>query len=259
MKKMILILFLGIFLVSCVGFVIATNNGTGNASCHSNNLNLCSNETACNNVNGFWYNGVCNEEEQDEENGTVQVSQSKYREAKRISFYPWQKRNDSECLEGCKCVGAVVSCITETGKTMTIEAGRSGNVITITIDKNRANTSLELEQEQTEQNKTKLRVKLSNGRNAEVKIMPDVASERALERLRLKVCSEANNCSIELKEVGQGNQTRAAYEIQAERHAKLLAMFRLKMQVKTQIDAETGEVISVKKPWWAFLATEPEE
>jgi hypothetical protein len=31
------------------------------------------------------------------------------------------------------------------------------------------------------------------------------------------------------------------------------------MQVSAQVDAENGEVIAVKKPWWAFLASESEE
>ncbi len=113
--------------------------------------------------------------------------------------------------------------------------------------------------QETTQNKTKLKVQLSNGKNAEIKIMPDTASETALKRLRLRVCSEENNCTIELKEVGKRNQTQAAYEIQAQRHAKLFGMFRLKMQTNAQVSAETGELIRVKKPWWAFLATEPEE
>lgn len=111
------------------------------------------------------------------------------------------------------------------------------------------------------QNRTRLRMALSNGRNAEIKIMPDTASENALARLRLKVCSAENNCSIELKEVGrgEGNKTRAVYEIQIQRHHKLLGMFRIKAQNRVQVDAETGEIINVKKPWWAFLATDVEE
>ncbi len=31
------------------------------------------------------------------------------------------------------------------------------------------------------------------------------------------------------------------------------------MQVQAQFNAESGEIIIVKKPWWAFLAIEPEE
>jgi hypothetical protein len=121
-----------------------------------------------------------------------------------------------------------------------------------------AETELEIEEE-TENNKTKLKVKLRNGRNATIKIMPGIAAQRAIERLRLKVCSEDNNCTIELKEVGKGNQTRAAYEIQIERHSRILGIFKKKMEVGADVDAETGEVIKTRKPWWAFLATEKEE
>jgi len=109
-------------------------------------------------------------------------------------------------------------------------------------------------------NKTMLKVQLSNGKNAEVKIMPDTASERALERLRLKVCSEENGCQIQLKEVGENSEKRQlAYEIQIQRHSRILGIFQAKMQIQTQVDAENGEVIQINKPWWAFLATEPAE
>ena len=109
------------------------------------------------------------------------------------------------------------------------------------------------------QNRTRLKVKLNNGRNAEVKIMPDSASQTALNRLRIRNCNEENNCSIELKEVGQGKKSRLSYEVQAEKHAKLLGMFRMKMQVRAEVDAENGELVRVNKPWWAFLASEAEE
>ena len=109
------------------------------------------------------------------------------------------------------------------------------------------------------QNQTKLKVHLSNGRNAEIKVMPDVASGTALARLRLKVCSEENNCTIELKEVGKEEGVMAAYEVQVQRHFRVLGFFKTRAQVGAQVSAETGEVVSVKKPWWAFLASESEE
>ena len=121
-----------------------------------------------------------------------------------------------------------------------------------------AETELELSSE-TIKEETKLKVRLSNGKNAEIKVMPDVASETALARLRLRVCSEENNCTIELKEVGFGEQAKVAYEVQAQRHFRILGLFKTKAQVKAQVDAETGEVFSIKKPWWAFLAVESEE
>jgi len=118
-----------------------------------------------------------------------------------------------------------------------------------------AQTTMTMTQEQA-QDKTVLKAQLSNGRNAEIKVMPDTASEKAIERLQLKGCTEEGGCSIELKEVGKGDAVRAAYEVQAQKESRVLGIFKAQMQVKAQIDAETGEVISAKKPWWAFLASE---
>jgi len=102
-----------------------------------------------------------------------------------------------------------------------------------------------------------IKAKLSNGRNAEVKFMPDRASAVAIERLGLKPCD--GNCTIKLREVSFKNELRAAYEVKTERAAKMFGLFRTRMQVSADVDAETGEVLNVHKPWWAFLASEPEE
>jgi len=109
---------------------------------------------------------------------------------------------------------------------------------------------------ETAQNISQLKAQMSNGRNAEVKIMPDTASATALARLGLKVCNETNNCTIQLKEVGQGNQTKATYEIKAQQKVKLFGLFSAKMDVEAQVDAENGTAILEKKPWWSFLASE---
>jgi hypothetical protein len=119
-----------------------------------------------------------------------------------------------------------------------------------------ADCDCNLTQEQ-EQNRTRFYAGLSNGRHAEIKIMPNVASETALKRLRLKNCFD--NCSIELKEVGQRNETRLAYELNTKKHANFLGIFGTRMQVQAQVDAETGEIIRINKPWWAFLASEEDE
>ncbi len=132
---------------------------------------------------------------------------------------------------------------------------QTNNKIQITSKNIKVETELNITTEK-EQNKTKLRLKLSNGLSSELKIMPDQASETAMKHLRLKVCSEENNCQIELKEVGQGNEIKAAYEIQAQKQVKVLGLFQTQMQVKTQINAENGEMIKTERPWWAFLTTE---
>lgn len=110
------------------------------------------------------------------------------------------------------------------------------------------------------QNRTRLMTQLSNGKDAEIKVMPDTASEIALERLRLRVCSSENNCVIELKEVGKsGVERQLAYELKAQRRSRVLGLFPARMQVEAQVSAENGELIRTGKPWWAFLAVEPEE
>lgn len=121
-----------------------------------------------------------------------------------------------------------------------------------------AKTDMNLIADIDSEGKTKLKATLRNGQEKEIKIMPDTASQRALERLRLKVCSPEKNCTIELKDVGNGATEKVQYEVQIERHSRILGIFSKKMQVRAEVDAETGET-NVHKPWWAFIATEPAE
>ena len=76
--------------------------------------------------------------------------------------------------------------------------------------------------------------------------MPDTASEKAIAVLEMK-----KGVEIVLKDTG-----KPFYEIKGKKDSKLFRIFNKEMEVKTEIDAETGEIISVKKPWWAFLASE---
>lgn len=147
--------------------------------------------------------------------------------------------------------------VSPTGNKIQIQE-KINNRIQLRVKNISAHTGLEITQEQI-QNRTRLKTKLSNGINAEIKIMPDTASETALNRLRLKVCSEENNCSIELKEVGKGEKIQLAYELRARKQAKIFGLFKARMTVRAEIGAENGEIIRIRKPWWAFLATEPEE
>ena len=86
---------------------------------------------------------------------------------------------------------------------------------------------------------------LSNGRNAEIKIMPETASERAVERLG------ELNFTIQLKEVGND---KVAYELTGNKEGRFLGIFKIIARVQAQIDAETGDV-KIIKPWLAFLAS----
>jgi hypothetical protein len=138
----------------------------------------------------------------------------------------------------------------------TIRVKNEGNLTRFTIGNSSVNCSegCNLTQIRVE-NKVKLQATLSNGRNAEIKIMPETASQTAINMLGLKSCDESN-CSIELKEVGEGNSTKIAYEVKTKKEVKALGLFKSTVEIETQIDAETGEVIEINKPWWVSIKSE---
>ncbi len=142
--------------------------------------------------------------------------------------------------------------VTESGRRIQVE--QSNNKVQLRSGSVTAQTSLEMIQKQT-QSGTRLQLKLSNGENLELKVMPDTAVEKAMVNLNLQSCSEENGCEVELKEITKGNQVRAVYEVNVQKEAKILGLFKSKMQIKSEVDAETGEIIQTKKPWWAFLAS----
>jgi hypothetical protein len=143
----------------------------------------------------------------------------------------------------------------EQGQQMKIQM-QENNKCQLEVEGVTAECPAEMKQEKV-QEKVKLHMALSNGKNAEIKVMPNTASETALARLRMKVCAE--ECTIELKEVGADEDAKMAYEVKAQRDSKVLGMFKARMNVEAQVDAETGELIRTNKPWWAFLASEKEE
>ncbi len=130
----------------------------------------------------------------------------------------------------------------------------NNKTLELTVGKMRARFGLNLSAEENVENATELKARLSNGRDATVKIMPDRASFVALSRLRAKCLAE--NCSVELKEVGNGNNTKVAYEFNTQKESKLLFLFKKKMAVQAKVDASTGQIMDIKKPWWSFLAKE---
>lgn len=90
---------------------------------------------------------------------------------------------------------------------------------------------------------------LSNGRKAEVKIMPGTASTKAIAKLG------DLGFTIELKEVGKGTNAKVVYELTGKKQGKFLGIFKIMASEKVQVDVETGEVKKVIKPWWSFLAS----
>ncbi|MCX6818728.1 MAG: DUF333 domain-containing protein [Candidatus Aenigmarchaeota archaeon] len=55
---------------------------------------------------------------------------------------------------------------------------------------------------------------------------------------------------VELKEESQ----QPVYSVTGTQPARILFIIPISMEIKTKINAESGDVISVSKPWWSFLA-----
>lgn len=132
------------------------------------------------------------------------------------------------------------------------------NMVQMQIGNRTAQTKMQINQQMVE-GKNQLSTMLSNGRNALIKIMPDVAAENALQRLRIHVCNESEGCQIQLKEMMHNGEAKAVYQVQAQKNAKLFGLFKTKLGVTANIDAENGEVLETKKAWWGFLASEEDE
>jgi len=128
-----------------------------------------------------------------------------------------------------------------------------------------------------------IKVKLRDGTNASIKVMPDVAAARALEVLRLHVCSADNNCTIVLKDVGQRDEVddsdeigddevndddsieagddsnrRLRYEVRAEKRYRMLGLFPRSAEVRVEISADDGGVVDTDRPWWTVFSSEVE-
>lgn len=86
------------------------------------------------------------------------------------------------------------------------------------------------------------------------KILPETASLRARERLG----ELGFNITLKIVPIGvdKANDTlyKSVYVAEAEKEGKMLGLFKVKGKVSADIDAETGEVLKVHKPWWGFLA-----
>jgi len=239
MPVLILSILVGSIIFGMIGIVNAAND-SGNQTTECKNYfwfddatNICAQKQFC---GLYMYQGL-------------QTFDSKAQCEKALNeskFVPYQKQNIT-CEDGCKCVGAVKSCETENGKIMIITAGNSGKIITIEVDKTKANVSVDLEQE-TENNKTKIKATLSDGKKSEIKIMPNTASETAIAKLG------DLGFTVELKEVGKGDNAKPVYELTGNKQGKFLGIFKIIAKVQAQVDAGTGNV-KVIKPWWSFLAT----
>lgn len=152
-------------------------------------------------------------------------------------------QNQTQCPENCTCSGSTVKCEFEGGRTMTVYAGNSGNVI-VQIKGINASTNVTLYKEDG-----KVYGNFTGNKTKEI-ILPDEIMDKLRERHQKRL--QLYNESINLTEDGY-------YQIQTKKKARLFWLVPVKENMKAQVNAETGEVIRIRNPWWGFLARDIRE
>ena len=158
----------------------------------------------------------------------------------------------SSCPTGCVCKGGKLLCATEENPVNTeIISGEKKQPSLILIKKT-SEDGLIIRSKEVEAvvfgkvsvMESKLVMETLEG-NKEINILPEEASLKARETTKIIKVNE-----IELKEESQ----KPIYSVKGIKKAKLFFLFSVEVKIETKINAETGSVISIKKPWWSFLA-----
>lgn len=119
-------------------------------------------------------------------------------------------------------------------KEVTIESRVSSGETNISVGKISASTE---ESITVKENKIFLKQK-------EVKVMPDEAKNIAVTSAKL--------ISVATTELNTDEQ-KPVYTVQGVRSSRLLFFFPVSIETTAKIDASSGNVISIQKPWWSFL------
>lgn len=151
------------------------------------------------------------------------------------------------CPINCTCEGETITCRTlETkpieAKIASIESGmsiasieKSANELSIKTPRGQAITK-----EKLLVTKDGLAIQTSGG-SREIKILPEEASLKAKDLTSLK--------EVRL----EAEAIRVVYSISGIKQAKILFLFPVEYGTVTKVDAQTGQVVSVSKPWWTLL------
>jgi hypothetical protein len=142
-----------------------------------------------------------------------------------------------DCPEECDCSGSAIKCSFENGtRIMTIYAGESGNMIVQMKDLNMS-TNVTLYK-----NDGKVYGTFNGNRTHEI-VLPDYVKEKLQNHTRTRLYNE----SINLTEEGY-------YVMNMNKKSKLFWLVPVREHMEAEIDAETGETIKIRNPWWGFLA-----
>jgi len=158
------------------------------------------------------------------------------------------------CPIGCTCTADSTMCPTieekSTEASIKVEIETIGEAKEIIVEKSAPNQvsiktekAIAITSEKLIIEENKLSIETTEGKR-QIKVSPEIASEKAIATGIQEVKK------IELKK----EATKPLYSVEGTKRARLLFIFPVTLRIETKIDAGTSEVISVKKPWWSFLA-----
>ncbi|MBU0456664.1 MAG: VCBS repeat-containing protein [Nanoarchaeota archaeon] len=81
----------------------------------------------------------------------------------------------------------------------------------------------------------------------------ETKEEKLVKELPPEITKKLN---AEIKSV-KADEEKEEYLVEGTRKVKLFGIFSIEEKIKLKVSFKTGEVISVKKPWWDFIASEP--
>ena len=151
-------------------------------------------------------------------------------------------QNQLECPENCKCSGSTTKCTINGQREMTINAGKSGNII-VQIKGENMSTNVTLYK-----SNEKIYGVFKNNETKEVKMMPD----QVVEKVKKKLQQGGEEYNITLDEDGM-------YQVQTKKKAKLFYLFPVREKTQLELSSESGEIIRIRNPWWGFLAKDTKE
>ena len=195
-------------------------------------------QCGCFNEKCQWKNRNAEQERNRAKNITKEQIKKIVTERNRIKF---EERTGVECPDNCKCTGVTMKCqLEDGGREMTVYA-KSGNII-VQVKGINATTQVTLYH-----HNNKTYGIFENNETKEI-ILPDRVKEKIQERLKTKI----ENPNITLN--GDGY-----YQVQTKKKARLFFLFPVREKVQLQLDAENGEVVKIRNPWWGFLARDISE
>ncbi len=135
------------------------------------------------------------------------------------------------------------------------DSSNNGNYVASGIIRVNSNVNLTTNLDVNLNGNGKIVVMHRNGENETMEVTPNEAIVKVTSELHTS-CQE--DCSVELKSNNR-EETELVYEVESEKRVTVLGFMKSDMNIEAEVDARTGQIVDVDRPWWAFTVTSEED